>query len=135
MVLKFVKKIFSIIYHSYLSAHFVVIICSVILSMMYFSEKRDISNSDYLGILNTSGLLSAFFILALDKIEFKRIKQGFQKMEPVGLSLFGKRTEITQGNKMTNTMFSFFVNSMLLICTQYILYIFESFYKLIYIIT
>lgn len=125
IVVRFINKVFKLFWYSYLSAHVITAFISVIVYILATVKNTTMNESEFLSILNTSGILSAFFILALDKVDFEKILNRYRKNVTVGLPTKAHTVEITEGNKLMNTMFSFFIVTMLLICVQYICYLFD----------
>jgi hypothetical protein len=124
LIFKFLKKIPKLFIDSYKSAHLLTFAFASILFIIYkFRQSPDSINyvtpEIYFTVLGTLGLLLAFFTIALEKVNFSHILARYTKSIPV----IGVKYDVTQGNLLTNTLFSFFIASMFLISAQYILFI------------
>lgn len=122
-----IKKMAKMYKTSYWGNHVVVITISIMICLVFYlgylpnitSDELILLSSRYIEILNATGILSTFFVLALDKVNFRKILEHGKKMVDVS-----KTHRVTEGSKITNTLFTFFGNDVLLVGIQYFLYIF-----------
>lgn len=131
MILKSCKKIFNIYHDSYRLIQVSIFILAFLSN--YFLMKhieKSVIEDNYAEVLNGFGVMTAFFILALDKIDISVIKK---KMNiKVGI---GRQDEILMSKKLINTIFSLMVSMFFVLGLLYILLIFgeKSFFLLIYL--
>lgn len=76
--------------------------------------------NDFVEILNGFGVLTAFYILALDKVDFSYIKSKLKTNRKVFL---GKKP-ISFGSKIINTVFSATVSMFILLGLNYLILLF-----------
>lgn len=134
LLFKFTMKLFKQSYYSIRSAHYLVLLLSFLIYYL-FKDKINIDFSkEYISILNTVGILSTFYILAIEKLNFKELVSRYKNMVKSGI-LFGRKTKISQGDQITNTFFSFIIIEVVLLSVQYILYIFNLIYPLLLILS
>ncbi|SJZ60409.1 hypothetical protein [Anaerorhabdus furcosa] len=122
---EFTKKIFRQYHSSYKLIHLLIIVLSCLLFLLYINIEIEevIRNSitfDYLGILNTIGILSTFLVLAVDKINFRELIEKYREVENVS-----KNFSTSQGDRLVNTFFTILISEVILLALQYVLYIFN----------
>lgn len=105
----------------FFSTHLVVfLVASIIFLAFTFIYEVHINESNFITLLNGMGFMTSFFILVIDKINLKRLRASYSK----NVSTDFKRREITQGNKMLNTIFSMTLSMFFLLGAQYLLLFF-----------
>ncbi len=83
--------------------------------------------TNYVDMLNTIGILSAFYIFALDKLNFGYLASKYPKKQKAYRKWFCKEyVNIPQGEIIINTCLSMVVIEVLLLGIQYLSFIFQK---------
>ena len=115
----FTTKIFRIIRFSYKGIHVFLLILSLIFYALYYYFGSYMDPDSYLGILNSIGILSTFFLLAIEKIDYQGLRNDYKSEVKFG------RDSFSEGQILVNTFFSMLIVEVLLLGLQYILFIFN----------
>lgn len=87
---------------------------------------------DYIGILNTIGVLTAFYLFGMEKIDLADMMKRFtaeSRLTPNGEKVY------RQGTRMVCTYYSLLLVEVFLIGIQYILYLFQCEYIVLLILS
>lgn len=97
------------------------ILCTTSTLYFLFEKLIDVRviDNNFIDILNGFGVMTAFFILAIDKIDFKVLKDKLNYEIKIG-----RNDKILMSNKMINTIFSLMISMFLLLGYLYIAVIF-----------
>lgn len=117
----FSQKIFRLVNFSYKGIHLFLVIVSAILYCVFNYLGKWISSDEYLGILNSIGILSTFFLLAIEKIDYRALRSEYKKEVKFGRKVF------SEGQVLVNTIFSILIVEVVLLGIQYLLFIFKYF--------
>lgn len=121
MILKAVKKIIMVFYHSFIIVHPIAIMTSIALTYLHTKVDFKVNSDLYLNITSSVGILTAFVILAVDKINFKSLICDYN--EWVYINFFSK-IQVQFGQKVTNTLFTLITFNVFILAIQYVLLVF-----------
>lgn len=135
----FIKKCMGFYKNGYKEYHLSIIVISFLIRLIIFlKSSSSIEIDNYINILNSIGLLTGFFFVSIDKIDFKYIDKNYKeevKIFSVLNLIRGKEVTVPESTAIKSTIFSIIISIFLLICLQYILILFNTFYTLLLIIT
>lgn len=119
MITKPFCKIYKIYRDSYKSLQLFILALSLVIYLILRNRLNpEIIESSYVDVLNGFGVMTAFFILALDKIDVEKIKKKLT--DEVKLK---KHYSIAMSKKLLNTIFSLMISMFFILCSLYILLI------------
>lgn len=127
ILFKSISKTIKMFHSSDKSIHTIAVLFAGGLWFGYTKMEIILNPENYLDMLNTISLLITFFLLAVDKINFKELTQLYKEKVYVG-GLVTQKRRIKEGEYITNTFFSILICELFLITLQYILFIFNYVY-------
>lgn len=125
LLIEFSKKAFRMIRDSDWLSHIITFLISGVLIFVFYKialpnmgkKTVQLILDQFINILSSIGILSAFFILALDKVNVSKIVMRFNRKI--------KNKTYSEGDMLINTIFSYFIINMLLIVMQFIGILFD----------
>ena len=125
LLIEFSKKAFRMIRDSDWLSHIITFLISGVLIFVFYKialpnmgkKTVQLILDQFINVLSSIRILSAFFILALDKVNVSKIVMRFNRKI--------KNKTYSEGDMLINTIFSYFIINMLLIVMQFIGILFD----------
>lgn len=102
----------------------IIIFACVITGIIHVKDLEQIVFDNYSGLINGMGVMTAFFILAIDKVNIEKLKKTYVGYAEVPTFKRGKKVQILFAEKIINTVITLLNNTFVVLGLSYTALIF-----------
>jgi len=121
----FIKKILLVFDNSFKKIHLVCLPTIIILSLLFTHLDIEISESIFSTLITTLGIVTTFFFITVDRIDFRKLEDSFRTPKYVFNFRRFKFQPYTEGKLIKDTIFVLVILNVMFVFSIFIIYIFQ----------